>query len=255
MLSFFFGCARLVFALDTQSAAPEAGSTEQGAPAGGESLEKGIKAYRQHNLDQAISDFNAAIKENPQLFPAYLSRGQVYMEKGDFDAALSDYTYAISIKSDSSEAYLRRAKVFRKKGAWENALEDCNKAIGLSPNSAEPFAQRGIVHERQKNFDAAIADYSQAIGLDATSKASAWYYSSRAEAYIKKGDVDLAQADCESALTIDPSCPLAFEAQAMIFAHHKEYDKAWESVRKAQSLGYKVDINFLNSLKKESGKS
>lgn len=54
--------------------------------------------------------------------------------------------------------------------------------------------------------------------------------------------------------TIDPNDAEAYNNRGLAYSDKKEYDKAWEDVYKAQSLGYKVHPEFLNALRKASGR-
>ncbi|MFH1778172.1 MAG: tetratricopeptide repeat protein [Candidatus Omnitrophota bacterium] len=55
-------------------------------------------AYRKiGRLDEAIADFNKAIKINPKDSLAYNNRGLVYMKRGLIGKAISDYNRAIKL--------------------------------------------------------------------------------------------------------------------------------------------------------------
>ena len=47
---------------------------------------------------------------------------------------------------------------------------------------------------------------------------------------------------------------VAYAERALIYYIKKEYDKAWEDVHKAQSLGQEVREGFLKALREASGK-
>ncbi len=48
--------------------------------------------------DQAISDYNQAIKLNPQDSGAYNNRGLAYENTGQYDQAMKDYDKAEKLK-------------------------------------------------------------------------------------------------------------------------------------------------------------
>ena len=58
---------------------------------------RGVVRYQQHYLDEAMADFNAAIRISPRLAEAYVGRGVIYRVKGDLDNARTDFDRAISI--------------------------------------------------------------------------------------------------------------------------------------------------------------
>jgi tetratricopeptide (TPR) repeat protein len=42
--------------------------------------------------------------------------------------------------------------------------------------------------------------------------------------------------------------------RGIAYFYKKDYDKSWQDVHKAESLGYKFDVDFIKSLKKASGR-
>lgn len=78
----------------------------------------------------------------------------------------------------------------------EGALEDCTKAIERSENPSNELDSRGLVHMQMGNLDLAIADYNAALELEPRSAAS---YYQRSIAHARAGrkaesDNDLAAA-------------------------------------------------------------
>ncbi|NEQ68371.1 MAG: tetratricopeptide repeat protein [Symploca sp. SIO2D2] len=49
-------------------------------------------------LDQAIADYNRALKINPKFAEAYHNRGGAYHNKGELEQAIADYTQAFKIR-------------------------------------------------------------------------------------------------------------------------------------------------------------
>jgi tetratricopeptide (TPR) repeat protein len=82
------------------------------------------------------------------------------------------------------------------KADLEGALEDCTKAIERSENPSNELDSRGLIHMQMGNIDLAIADYNAALELDPRSAAS---YYQRSIAHARAGrkaesDNDLAAA-------------------------------------------------------------
>jgi tetratricopeptide (TPR) repeat protein len=59
-------------------------------------LKRGISSINSGDYDQAIADFNKALKLDPKFAAAYYQRGRAYGNKGDNDQAIADYTQAIA---------------------------------------------------------------------------------------------------------------------------------------------------------------
>ena len=96
-------------------------------------------------------------------------------------------------------------------------MADFNLALEVNPEYTEAYYNRGFVYLGQGKLDQAVSDYSKAIAIN---PGYAVFYSNRAEAYFLK----------------------------------KEYGLSWEDARKAESLGYSVNPDFLKELRKALGK-
>jgi len=138
--------------------------------------------------------------------------------KGQYDKAIADYTKAIELNPRDAKAYNNRGNAYGNKGQYDQAIADYTKAIELNPRDATTYYNRGMSYGKDKGqHDQAIADYTKAIELNPRFAAA---YNNRGIAYYNKG----------------------------------EYDKAWEDVYKAQSLGSQVHPGFLKALREDSGR-
>jgi tetratricopeptide (TPR) repeat protein len=52
---------------------------------------------RKGEYDRAIADASEALRLDPQLAPAYFTRGEAYRRKGDFDRAIANLTEAVRL--------------------------------------------------------------------------------------------------------------------------------------------------------------
>ena len=58
---------------------------------------RGVSWYKEGDFNKAISDFDEALKINPQFAGAYNGRGSSWASKGEFDKALEDFSAALKI--------------------------------------------------------------------------------------------------------------------------------------------------------------
>ena len=61
-------------------------------------------------------------------------------------------------------------------------------------------------------------------------------------------------ADFNKVIEMDPNNAVAHFQRAGIYAYKGDYDKAWEGIHKAQSLGHEIDPRVIENLKKISGR-
>jgi tetratricopeptide (TPR) repeat protein len=167
--------------------------------------------------DAAIADCTRAIESGRftghELAVKFSNRGVEWRLKQDYDRATSDYDEAIRIDPDYADAYYNRCVAYNRQQKYDLALADCDQAIALGPSAnalnaageeklsndrstSDYFAQRGIAHQGGKDIDRAIADYSEALRLYSRNVAA---LSNRARAYEARGDSRRAKADRDAA--------------------------------------------------------
>ncbi|MFA5337587.1 MAG: ankyrin repeat domain-containing protein [Candidatus Omnitrophota bacterium] len=143
---------------------------------------------------------------------------------------------------------------------YDEIVSKYSAAIKLNPDDINAYRGRGFAYYSRGYFnkiiyyyDKAISDYSKVIKLSSENVKS-YDYSGRGVVYAQKGEDDLAIADYTKALEIDPGNIEAYSNRALTYYRKGEYDKAWEDVHKAESLGVKIGSKFLEDLKKASGR-
>jgi tetratricopeptide (TPR) repeat protein len=94
---------------------------------------RGIERRRQRDYDQAIADFDQAIRLNPAFAEAYLSRANARRDTGDYDRAITDYTEAIRLDPKSAAAYYSRGYCREARGDPTGAKADYAEAARLDP--------------------------------------------------------------------------------------------------------------------------
>ena len=73
-------------------------------------------------------------------------------------------------------------------------------------------------------------------------------YNNRGIAYIWKKQYDLAIADFNKAIELDPKNGKAYNNRAIVYSYQGETDKARQDLHKAQSLGIAVNPDFLKQI-------
>ena len=150
-----------------------------------EDLEK-YKTPESKERDKKIEALTKAIELDPNYTYAYINRGNVYFDKGQYDRAIEDYSRAIALNPDDAYIYGVRGRAYVNSGQYGKAIKDYNKAIALDPNDALVYYNRGDVYFDKGQYDRAIEDYNKAIALN-PNNASA--YNNRGVAYERIGNI------------------------------------------------------------------
>ena len=247
---------------------------------------RGVVYGKQGHFVQAIADFSKAIEIDPNDTAAYCNRGFTYDDQGNLPAAISDYDHAIQIDPSLLYAYDNRGTAYGKQGKLSQAVSDYSRAIEINPQYAKAYFNRGLAYDLQKDFLKAVSDYSKAVAINAqyaqaynnrgnvqdelgrTLQALADYtraveinpryaeaYDNRGIDYVNQGTLHQAILDFSKAIEINPDYAEAYNNRGVVYSKGKEYDKAWADVHKAESLGYRVDTQFLLDLRKASGRN
>jgi Tfp pilus assembly protein PilF len=175
-----------------------------------------MERLAQGKHQEAIAEFDQALKLKPRYVEAYCSRGRVYAAAGDDERAIADFSRAIALDSNSICALAGRAAAYTKNAQWDAAISDFNRSLNLQPGAVQGYIARGMAYGAKGVFDHAIGDFNRAIELD-------------------------------------PSAGEAYLGRAMVFYYTRRYDQAWEDVRKAEALGSELTVAFLQDLQKASG--
>jgi tetratricopeptide (TPR) repeat protein len=209
------------------------------------------RAYLQEqlrNYPQALSDYNQAIAIDPKFTSAYCNRGLLKVERfNDVPGALADYDQTIAINPTYSDAFNNRGLLKADKlNKPQEALADYNQAISLSPKSATTYYNRGLLKDDKLNdVQGALADYNQAIAL----------FPSYAKAYnnrstLKSGklkDIPGALADLSQAIDLNPKFAAAFNNRGLLKTNNlNDQQGALADFNRAIILNPKLLIVYVN---------
>lgn len=183
---------------------------------------RGRAFYSKGDYDNAIADFDDAIRLDPKLAMAYNFRGLIYWRKREYDLAIKEYDEAIRLNPKLAVAYGNRGEAYARKGEFDRAIGDYDVTLRLDPNSA-PYNGRGFAYKQMGNFDRAILDLNEAIRIAPNNAAA---YANRGDAYRQKGDLDRAFADLNEAVRLDPNLTPAYTNRGLAYEKNGDLDRA-----------------------------
>ncbi|MDE2222029.1 MAG: tetratricopeptide repeat protein [Candidatus Omnitrophica bacterium] len=117
----------------------------------------------------------------------------------------------LELKPYDVHDYQHWGNFYLKRNKFDEALQEFNKIIEVRPNLSQGYKIRGNLYFQHEKWDEAIADFNQAKAIDPTDP----------QVFLKLGQAHLAK---------------------------KQYNKAWEHIRKAMDMGLKVKSEILEEI-------
>lgn len=188
----------------------------------------------------AVEDYTKAISLCDEIAFFYYLRAEVYSELGQCDFALADYDKAVELGAGSSKYRRARAFFYEKIGQYDLAMNYFDAQIAEQPDSYLPYVARAGYYQRQKRHTESISDFMAVIEKAPASGVSAHnlalHYLNRADAYIELGEVEKALLDATIAVDLsDGKNGYALMRRGSIYKQNEQvelaladYDRALE---------------------------
>jgi len=138
-----------------------------------EHIKRGIEYVEQGRLDEAIAEFEEAIKINPDDAKAHYNLGLTYDNQGRLDEAIAEYKEAIRLNPDDANAHLNLGVAYADQGQLEEAIAEYQEAIRIHPDYANAHFNLGLAYREQGRTEEAIAEFETYLQLrpDASNRA------------------------------------------------------------------------------------
>jgi serine/threonine protein kinase/Tfp pilus assembly protein PilF len=121
-----------------------------------------------------------------------------------------------------------------REGDLRGAATELERAVSLGPQSFWPWFWRGLCAYKLQQFDNAVTSFTVCMAL---SPASAECYSNRALAQAARGQRELARADYDKALEVDPGLTAAVFNRGLLNLQDKRLVEAARDLDRALFLG------------------
>jgi tetratricopeptide (TPR) repeat protein len=174
-------------------------------------LEKGYKAT---DINEQFRYFNMAISLKTDFADAYLARGAVSAERGDFNSGIDDFNEAIVIDKNHPEAYYNRSMAYYRLRLLDKAIEDSTTAISINPDFDLPYIAKGLALKEKGDIESAIISFTTAIKLNPSNYKT---YLNRGDLYRNKNELERSISDYTEALIINQDCGLAYLNRGLVF--------------------------------------
>ena len=129
----------------------------------------GTALEQKGRLDEAIRQFQAALRLNPDFAPAHNELAATLGQKGQLDAAIREFQEAIRIEPGYTLVHFNLGNAFLEKGQLDDAIREYREALRrqlrLSLGDPNLHNNLGLALARKGQTDEAIAQYQEALRL------------------------------------------------------------------------------------------
>ena len=168
---------------------------------------RGVAKGSLEQHEEAMADFDAALRLSPQNAAAYAGRGITKGKLGQYEAAIAAFDNILRLNPQDVFAYTHIGLAKVSLGQYEAAIEDFNTAIVLNPQYAAAYHDRGLAKGHLGQHEAAIMDFNMTIALDSQ---YATAYCNRGFTKASLGQHEAAIMDFDTAIVLNPHYATAY---------------------------------------------
>ena len=173
-------------------------------------------------LEEALETFQQVAAVSSEA-AALLGIGQVYERMGSDDEAATAFEQAIVLEPESARPHILLGHLMIRNGDMQRAEIHVMTAVRLDPLDADAHNALGVLHSALDRLDDAEAAFARSAQLRPT-HATAYHNLSRVQ--LLQGDLDRAQSNLDTAISIDPELSLVHFTQGQIYSFREMWREA-----------------------------
>jgi len=187
----------------------------------------------QGRADEAIGEYEAAIRHEPAHVEAHNNLGTIRHGRGELDAAERHFNACLTANPQFAPAVMNQGLVRQSQQRDNEAAELYRHAAELDPRLAAAWHSLGAVRHKQGRHEEARQCFARALEVDPR---HADAHLGLAYLYQKDLRLDLAVAHCEQAIRLKPDLPVAHNNLCVSWAAQGRHDEAIAAARQAVAL-------------------
>ena len=193
-------------------------------------------------FEKAISVYSQIIRNNPESYTAYASRGLLYERlkakdaeqlKKNKEMAERDYTRALNLNYQHPEIINNLAALMIDQGRYEEAILQLNLALMLQPDYFMALMNRAIAESQTGRLADALADFDHA---DAVRPHTSLVFLNRGIAEYESGLYASALQDFATVIELEPNNPRAYMERGRTFIKMGYFQNAMDDLQKSIAL-------------------
>ncbi len=213
-------------------------------------LRRAINYRKLHDVDRALVDLGQAKKLDPRNITTFFQLAIIHQDQMEDELAAQDLTNILAIDPKNAMALRVRAACYQNVGKYDLAIADLKQFMVLVPaqDSSDVARLMGQLLLQAHQPAQAVVQLSRAIKLDPKIKK---VHKQRGEAYMQLKNYKAAIEDLTIALREVPS-PVMYHQRADAYRHTGQNALADQDERLAKTIGVEAfdDAPFLTNKKK-----
>jgi len=109
-------------------------------------LEKGSRAFKNNDIQRAISLLEKSITVDPGYAEAYYRLGVIYIHQGDADKAIAYMVKTVEINPNFTQAYTNLGSILAQLKRYAEAIGFYEKALSLDQNNPKIYYNIGLIY-------------------------------------------------------------------------------------------------------------
>jgi len=206
-------------------------------------LNEGITYIQQGEYELAASSVNQCLELDSTFAPAWLLRGQIYVEWGVLEDARADFRRAQHLDPAMGEAYFYEGYILFGTDTTGEDRRLFDKALSNGFQRPWSYYYRALTEIRDGMDDLAMDDLVRAIELK---NDFALAYHERAGVKRRGGDYQGSHFDYQQAISFDPDFALAYNNRGSVKILMGDYSGAIEDYTRALELNPELNIALNN---------
>jgi len=241
---------RVAYEKGGQNPARDQKATGRNPKGAAELMARGDDRLASKEYDQALDDYNEALRLDPSCAAAYAARGRAWAKKHYRDREVADLTESIKLEPNNPTYRVARAESWTAQGMHKPAMADYDDALRLEPENPAIWVSRGNEWRRHMKYDDAVADFTHAIQLNPKYIPA---YIARGNTWKQRRLFAQAIQEFSALIRLDPENALAHQTLARILAtsHEANYRNgkwAFDLATRACELTHWRDPDCLDTL-------
>jgi tetratricopeptide (TPR) repeat protein len=199
----------------------------------------GLAFLKKGRVAEAIQEFRHVLSRDPQNVKCRLNLAAAFLESGRVAEAVLEYEKALAIAPDFAQGHFDLGTAYMRAGRLADAMAQFKIAVQLRPRYSDAEYSLGLAEIQNGNRAEAIRHWREAWKIDPTSVAAqtalAWTLATAPEPTVRNGAEALAISQHLSQAT-DASNPMLLRVLAAAYAEAGRFAEAIETAQRGIAL-------------------